>query len=116
MKSIFLTSILISMCFGGISKMVFFPFTKRTISKIKFIKQPINKIMPFIMPIFELAVPLIFIFMGECILLYCLTTIYYFVFIAMNLTSMYDNVDCCCYGKFLKSKLGMGGLSIISIF
>lgn len=109
MKSIFLTAILISMCFGGISKLIFFSYTKRTIKKIKFIKDPINKVMPFAMPVFELGVPLLFVIMGENLWLYCLTTLYYLAFIAMNLTSMYDNVECCCYGKFMKSKLGIGG-------
>lgn len=110
MKNIFLTSIIIAMYFGGIAKLLFFPYTKRTIKKISFIKEPMDKIMPFAMTIFELSVPTLFIVLGENVWLYSLTTFYYFLFIAMNLTSMYDDVDCCCYGKFMKSKLGLGGV------
>lgn len=90
--------------------MFFFPYTKKTIQKISFIKEPLDKIMSYGMPVFELGVPTLFLVLGENIYLYSLTVIYYFVFIAMNLTSMYDNVDCCCYGKFMKSKLGLGGV------
>jgi hypothetical protein len=110
MKSIFLVSVIIAMYFGGILKLIFFNYTKRTIHKITFIKEPLDKIMSFGMPIFELTVPTLFLVFGENIYLYSLTTMYYFVFIAMNLTSMYDDVDCCCYGKLLKSKLGLGGV------
>lgn len=110
MKNIFLMAIMIAMYFGGFSKLIFFPYTKKTIQKITFIKEPIDKIMSFGMPVFELGVPTLFLILGENIYLYGLTIIYYFVFIAMNLTSMYDDVDCCCYGKFMKSKLGLGGV------
>ena len=110
MKSIFLVSIIIAMYFGGFSKIIFFPYTKKTIQKISFIKKPFDKIMSFGMPVFELCVPTLFLVFGENIFLYGLTIMYYFVFIAMNLTSMYDDVDCCCYGKFMKSKLGLGGV------
>lgn len=109
MKSIFLVSVIIAMYFGGILKLIFFNYTKRTIHKITFIKEPLDKIMSFGMPIFELTVPTLFLVFGENIYLYSLTTMYYFVFIAMNLTSMYDDVECCCYGKLMKSKLGLGG-------
>lgn len=110
MNNIFLTAILISMCFGGISKIIFFPYTRNTIRKIKFIKEPLNSIMPFAMPLIEIGIPMLFTFVGENLCLYCLTTMYYLVFIAMNLTSIYDNIDCCCYGRFMKSKLGIGGV------
>lgn len=98
------------MYFGGFLKLLYFPFTKKTIQKISFIKEPLDKIMSYGMPVFELGVPTLFLVLGENIFLYSLTTIYYFVFIAMNLTSMYDDVDCCCYGKLMKSKLGLGGV------
>lgn len=110
MKNIFLLAILISMFFSGISKIIFFPYTKRTIQKITFIKNPINKWMPYLMPTIEIVVPLLIFIIGENLLLYSLIMLYYFVFIALNLTSMYDDIDCCCYGKFIKSKLGVGGV------
>lgn len=109
MNNIFLVSILIAMYFGGFSKILFFSYTKKTIKKIAFIKEPFDTIMSFGMPVFELGVPTLFLVLGENIFLYCLITMYYFAFIAMNLSFIYDEVDCCCYGKFIKSKLGLGG-------
>lgn len=101
---------IIAMCFGGISKVIYFPYTKNTISKIEFINKPLSSILPYGMPAFEIAVPILCILFGENILIYFLLFVYYLAFIVMNLASMNDEVECCCYGKFMKSKLGLGGV------
>ncbi len=116
MNNSFIMAICITMLFGGVLKVISFNDTKTKIQNIKLFASPFNIIFPYAMPVFEILIPLFVYCMGESVAVFILITAYYFFFVAINLTSIYDEIDCCCYGKFMKSKLGLGGVVYYSFY
>lgn len=108
---IFRVSMIVSLLFAGIAKLVWIKNTISSIKKMQFFPKVIEKYIGILMPLLEIFLGMAFLF-SNSIWIFGIYVGYLLFFIFMNLRFYADNIeiDCCCYGKLLPSKLGLGGL------
>lgn len=104
-------SLVIMLIFSGGLKLIYLPYTKSTIVRINIFPVKVARVMGIALPIFEICVAL-FLIIESNIYIYLLLLGYLMFFILLNLKTLLGNErkECCCYGKLLKSKLGLGGM------
>lgn len=105
----FRISLIIMLLFGGILKLFNFKYTRKTILELKFFPKIIEKYIGVVLPCFEIIMSFTIGYLKNN-LVYAPVLAYLLFFIGMNLTFMYEDKKCCCYGKILPSKLGKGGV------
>ncbi|BCJ98348.1 MauE/DoxX family redox-associated membrane protein [Anaerocolumna chitinilytica] len=111
MNNIFDLSLAISLFLSGGLKIAYFKYTKNTIFKLNVFPEKIAPAISILMPLFEISQSIILILYNNMIS-YCFILGYLLFFIALNLKTYKggESKECCCYGKLIKSKLGLGGL------
>ncbi|MBY6932192.1 MauE/DoxX family redox-associated membrane protein [Clostridium botulinum] len=107
---IFFISIALTLIFAGVAKMLSYTNTIYTIKKIDIFPKKIVNVIGISMPIFEI-VAAVFLIIKLNKLIIILLIGYLLFFIGLNLKYIIEKKDvkCCCYGKFIESKLGKGG-------
>ncbi|NMF07936.1 MauE/DoxX family redox-associated membrane protein [Clostridium beijerinckii] len=108
--SIFFIAITITLIFAGAAKMISYSNTIYTIKKVGIFPEKISKAIGIFMPIFEIIIA-VFLMVNPNKLTIVSTLGYLLFFIALNLKYAIEDkeIRCCCYGKFIESKLGIGG-------
>lgn len=109
--NIFDFSLSLILFFSGITKLVYFRNTMDTMKRIEVFPDKYVNYIAIILPIFELTQAILLIIKSN-IVTQVLIIGYLLFFILLNLKTYLggEKKECCCYGKFLKSKLGLGGL------
>lgn len=109
--NIFDFSLCLLLSFSGISKLIYYKNTIATMKRIEVFPDKYVNYIAIILPIFELTQAIILIIKNN-IVTQVLIIGYLLFFILLNLKTYIggEKKECCCYGKFLKSKLGLGGL------
>lgn len=111
MNRILFTAIGLMLLFSSILKLIYNNYTRESIKKMDIFPANLTEIIAFLMPIFELFLSVFFI-SNPNLIINALYIGYLLFFIILNLKMYKGNVskECCCYGKLLKSKLGLGGM------
>ena len=108
---IFCGAVSLTLVFAGISKILSYSNTINTITKIGIFPKQITRIIGIFLPLFEL-ISALFLILIKSKIIFLLLIGYLLFFIGLNLkyTIEKKEVKCCCYGKFIESKLGKAGL------
>lgn len=102
-------SICIILLLSGTLKLVYIKYTVSTITLIEVFPAKIAKHIGYVLPLFEISMAVLLCGINKK-LVYIFIIGYLMFFISINLKFMYQDKKCCCYGRLIKSKLGLGGV------
>jgi hypothetical protein len=107
---IFNIALALLLIISGLLKIIYFNYTYNTIKKIDIFPSNSIYIVAISLPFFEIVQGLLLIFYVN-IITYFMLIAYLLFFMIINIKSYIGKEikECCCYGKFIKSKLGLGG-------
>lgn len=108
---VFLNSITLTLIFAGVAKMLSFTNTIDTIIKIGIFPKKISKAVGVFMPLFEITTAgFLIIKLNKLIVILILGYLLFFIGLNFKYTMEKKEIKCCCYGKFIESRLGKSGL------
>ncbi|MFP7416616.1 MauE/DoxX family redox-associated membrane protein [Priestia filamentosa] len=100
--------LIISSCF----KILSLQESAKSVYKIAFIHKKIATIIGYLFPFIELLVAILLIIQVSNIWVNTIAIIIISAFIIINSNAIFkhSNIECFCFGKLLKTKMGIGGL------
>ena len=102
-------SVCIILLLSGILKLIYIKYTVSTITLIDVFPSKISKYIGYLLPLLEISMAVLLYEINEK-LVYVFIIGYLMFFIIINLKFIYQDKKCCCYGRLIKSKLGLGGV------
>ena len=102
-------SVCIILLLSGILKLIYIKYTVSTITLIDLFPSKISKYIGYLLPLLEISMAVLLYEINEK-LVYVFIIGYLMFFIIINLKFIYQDKKCCCYGRLIKSKLGLGGV------
>lgn len=104
-------SVSLTFIFAGFAKLIQIRNSSRFVKKLGIFPEKVGAMLGFFMPIIELVVGFTMIFNNNIYIEIIALAIIMF-FIGLNLKAVLDKkeLECFCYGKLIKTKIGASGL------
>ena len=108
--NVYYFAITLMLVFSGTLKLIYFKYTKSTIMRLEIFPPKMAKMVPYGMPVAELAMAIGFAAGYKIVGVVYLAYLLFFVLLNFKTFTSNEKKECCCYGKLIRSKLGLGGM------
>ncbi|EJR04047.1 MULTISPECIES: MauE/DoxX family redox-associated membrane protein [Bacillus] len=112
MSLIFTTGSGILLLISSLLKIISIKESSNAIYKITFFPKTISKLLGYLFPFLELLISILLILRMYDLWVNTVAILIISVFVIINANAIFkhNNEECFCFGKFMKSRMGIGGL------
>lgn len=97
---------------SGLLKVFSITNTIKMINKMGIFPSKLSNILGYLFPWIEISLAIVLFWRVDIFIINIITLLVFGIFIVINVSAIIENkqIECNCFGNFIKSKIGYGGL------